>query len=321
MRVGLTRCRTQSRDRRQRSDFLQRSQRGLGQTVRGEVASQVAVRRSSPSTMSGPGRRSGHGPPAEYLTASDRRRCRAAHGVLHAGPQGRRSRHHAGRRYPPPDLVGPAWCWPICCLLVAIVTVIGVLDGRASALQALPFIGTPFGLGLLFNLWYWGWNGVYADEHGLIEVIRGRDRRTVAWDDILSASYLAGSFMWGMATRACQGHRSIGTSGPTPPKTSSSGCRSWTSSGSTNRTTSPAGEGSTDGHGAGRHVATAGVLSRLRRSLAGELERCPLGPAGVAQHGSVLVAGHLHEVLAALTRGVVHTGLVGPVHGIDHVDP
>jgi hypothetical protein len=83
--------------------------------------------------------------------------------------------------------------------LVAIVTVIGVLDGRVSALRALPFIGTLFGLGLLFNLWYWGWNGVDADEYGLIEVIRGRDRRTVAWDHILSASYLGGSFLWGMA--------------------------------------------------------------------------------------------------------------------------
>jgi hypothetical protein len=101
--------------------------------------------------------------------------------------------------------------------LVAIVTVIGVLDGRVSALRALPFIGALFGLGLLFNLWYWGWNGVDADEHGLIEVIRGRDRRTVAWDDILSASYLGGSFMWGMVGSISSGVH-LQTTLPTPER-------------------------------------------------------------------------------------------------------
>jgi hypothetical protein len=82
--------------------------------------------------------------------------------------------------------------------LVAIVAVIAVLDSLAFALQALPFFAAVFGLGLLFNLWYWGWNAIEADEHGLSEVIRGRDRRTVAWGDIVSASYLGGSFLWGM---------------------------------------------------------------------------------------------------------------------------
>jgi hypothetical protein len=101
--------------------------------------------------------------------------------------------------------------------LVAIVTVIGVLDGRASALQALPILGTLFGLVLLFNLWYWGWNRVDADEHGLIEVIRGRDRRTVAWDDILAASYLGGSFMWGMAGSISSGVH-LETTLPTPER-------------------------------------------------------------------------------------------------------
>lgn len=82
--------------------------------------------------------------------------------------------------------------------LVAIGAVIAVLDSLAFALQALPFFTAVFGLGLLFNLWYWGWNTIEADEHGLSEAIRGRVRRTVAWDDIVSASYLGGSFMWGM---------------------------------------------------------------------------------------------------------------------------
>jgi hypothetical protein len=101
--------------------------------------------------------------------------------------------------------------------LVAIVTVVGVLDGRTSALQALPILGTLFGLGLLFNLWYWGWNEVDADEHGLIEVIRGRDRRTVAWDDVLSASYLGGSFLWGMVGSISSGVH-LQTTLPTPER-------------------------------------------------------------------------------------------------------
>jgi hypothetical protein len=83
--------------------------------------------------------------------------------------------------------------------------------------RALPFIGALFGLGLLFNLWYWGWNGIDADEHRLIEVIRGRDRRTVAWDDILSASYLGGSFMWGMVGSISSGVH-LETTLPTPER-------------------------------------------------------------------------------------------------------
>jgi hypothetical protein len=80
--------------------------------------------------------------------------------------------------------------------LVVVVAVIGILDGPGLALQALPYFATLFGLVLLLNLWYWGWNAIEADKHGLIEVIRGRDRRKVVWDDSLSASYHGGSFLW-----------------------------------------------------------------------------------------------------------------------------
>jgi hypothetical protein len=83
--------------------------------------------------------------------------------------------------------------------LVVVVAVIGILDGPGLALQALPYFATLFGLVLLLNLWYWGWNAIEADKHGLIEVIRGRDRRKVAWDDSLSASYHGGSFLWSIS--------------------------------------------------------------------------------------------------------------------------
>jgi hypothetical protein len=98
-----------------------------------------------------------------------------------------------------------------------VVAVIGVLDSRASALLALPYLGTLFGLVLLLNQWYWGWNAIEADEHGLIEVIRGRDRRKVAWDDILSASYEGGSFLWGMAGSISAGV-DLETTSQTPPR-------------------------------------------------------------------------------------------------------
>ncbi len=101
--------------------------------------------------------------------------------------------------------------------LVAIVAVIAVLDSPAFALQALPFFAAVFGLGLLFNLWYWGWNAIEADEHGLSEVIRGRVRQTVAWDDIISASYLGGSFLWGMPGSISSGV-ALETTLPTPPR-------------------------------------------------------------------------------------------------------
>jgi len=99
----------------------------------------------------------------------------------------------------------------------AVAAIIAALDGFWSALQALPLIGTLFGLALLFNLWYWGWNAVYADKHGLIEVVRGRDRRRVVWDDILSASFLGGSFMGGMAGSISSGVH-LATTVQTPQK-------------------------------------------------------------------------------------------------------
>jgi hypothetical protein len=101
--------------------------------------------------------------------------------------------------------------------LVVIVAVIEILDGPGLALQALPYFATLFGLVLLLNLWYWRWNVIEADEHGLIEVIRGRDRRKVAWDDILSASYEGGSYLWGMAGSISSGV-DLNTTMETPPR-------------------------------------------------------------------------------------------------------
>jgi hypothetical protein len=101
--------------------------------------------------------------------------------------------------------------------LVAIVAVIAVLDSPTFALQALPFFAAAFGLAALFNLWYWGWNTIEADEHGLSEVIRGRVRRTVAWEDITSAYFDSGSYMLGMAGSISSGVE-LHTTLQTPPR-------------------------------------------------------------------------------------------------------
>jgi hypothetical protein len=76
--------------------------------------------------------------------------------------------------------------------LVALMAGIAAVEGRQVALQTLPVLGTLFGLGLLLNLSYWGWNAVDAADDGLIEVICGHDCRKVAWEDIVSATYLGG---------------------------------------------------------------------------------------------------------------------------------
>ena len=83
--------------------------------------------------------------------------------------------------------------------LAIMLSVVGLLEGLPAARWASPYLVLLVGLGLLFNLWYWGWNAIVADEDGLTEIIRGRTRRRVAWDDILAAYYREGDYLWGMA--------------------------------------------------------------------------------------------------------------------------
>jgi hypothetical protein len=78
-------------------------------------------------------------------------------------------------------------------LAVAVVILIG-LSALLTLLFALGFL-LVFALPIIALRWFAGRNAIFADDKGLIEVVRGRARRAADWEQIRDASWYAGT-LW-----------------------------------------------------------------------------------------------------------------------------